>query len=277
MSGKLFVQGMGVTTVEWPRLAGLMAAVAPRHAWRARAEEMEAMDEEKVAGMEVVAALGVRAVHEALAMAGEGETSNENQLAPPTESGGFTGGFGGALGEKTGMVFVSGWGMVDATVGYLESMLAEGGKYASPRHFSRSVYSSGPSVMAIALGIRGPCETLVFDDEPVMRALARAEAMLEMERAERVVVCWADQAGEIVSDLARRAAEKLGKREYRRYVEEGVGQGATAMVVARERGKWGLEWGMDESFNLNTIKVKPFPMDAAVRAAAGWLARTAGE
>jgi 3-oxoacyl-(acyl-carrier-protein) synthase len=131
-------------------------------------------------------------------------------------------------------VFVSGWGTMESTEAYLESMLAEEGRYASPRHFSRSVFSSVASVMAIHFGIHGPCETLSFDEGLVAGAMMRAWGLLAARRCQRVLVVWAEECRKIAEHLALQAVKKLGKNEYSRYVERGVGEGAVAVVVGED-------------------------------------------
>src|SRR4051812_46381647 len=100
------------------------------------APEFDILEEALVEGQEVLAGLAIRAAHQAWTMAGM-------QLFDR---------------ERVGMIFVTAWGTIDATVAYLESMLEAEGRYASPRHFSRSVFSSVTSCVAIHFGIHGPCE-----------------------------------------------------------------------------------------------------------------------
>jgi 3-oxoacyl-[acyl-carrier-protein] synthase II len=208
-----------------------------------RAGQMEA---EAVASQDVLSQLGVRAVHQAWTMAGiEGFAS-----------------------EKIGLIVESAWGNVDSTVAYLESMLEAEGRYASPRHFSRSVYSSVASVVAIHFGIRGPCETLVFAQRPVGGVLGQAWRLMAAGRCERVVALWVDQGGEVAADLTRRAAEGLKRREFARYKERGLGYGAVAMVVAADgdMGRFNLEeWDEAEaSRRAEGRGGKRFALDGAV-------------
>jgi 3-oxoacyl-(acyl-carrier-protein) synthase len=169
-------------------------------------------------------------------------------------------------GRRVGLIVVTGWGMMEATEKYLESMLEAEGRYASPRHFTRSVYSHAASVLAIQFGIRGPCMTLAFDpgEDVVLGAMSQAWRMLAMRRAERVAVVWAEQTAEIAEDLARRAVERLARREFARYAG-GIGEGAVAVIVGMGEGiaKANLDEPLvDEGFVIE--KGKPFTMDRAV-------------
>ena len=165
------------------------------------------LDPSAVAQHDALAQLGLRAGHQAWTMAG-------------------LGGGGGVAGERIGLLvcFVVGDG------GFYGGLFGEyvggGGRYASPRHFSRSVYSSVASRLAIHFHIQGPCETLAFATDPVRGALWQARRLLMRGRAERVMVVWAEQASEIAHDLALRAAGA-------------VGAGGVSAV-------WGGDWGLGQ-------------------------------
>jgi hypothetical protein len=197
------------------------------------------LDPGVVAGQDVLAQGVIRAGHQAWTMAGLGEM-------PP---------------ERVGLLFVSAWGTIDATVAYLETMLDAGGRYASPRHFTRSVYSSVASVAAMHFGIRGACETLTLPEEPVRGALYQARRMLRERRVDRVMIVWAEQEAQIAKKLCRRAARDLGRAEVARYVEE-LGFGAVAAVVELGEGAVKIEGGRG--------KGRPFVMEDAVRVVRGF-------
>jgi 3-oxoacyl-(acyl-carrier-protein) synthase len=216
----------------------------------------EVLDPAAVAGEERLAGLAIRAAHQALHAAGMGRLE-------------------GVTGEQVGLVYVSAWGSVDATVGYLESMLEGDGKHASPRLFSRSVYSGVASALAIWFGAKGPCETLAFEpDEAVSGALVAAWRLLAAKRCTRVIVVWAEQAAAIAEDLARRAAEQLGRKEYARYAA-GLGEGAAAVVVGLEEG--GMARVDCSAARGRRWEGKPFAMDGAAAFVAGLVTRPAGE
>jgi 3-oxoacyl-[acyl-carrier-protein] synthase II len=218
----------------------------------------ERMDVETVGSQDALSQLGLRAVHQAWTMA-------------------RMEGFGG---ERIGLIVESAWGNVDSTVAYLESMLEAEGRYASPRHFSRSVYSSVASVVAIHFGIRGPCETLVFAQRPVGGVLGQAWRLMAAGRCERVVALWVDQGGEVAADLARRAAQGLKRREFERYAE-GVGYGAVAVVLGNEGPIVNVDLGeWDEQAAAKRVEGragKRFAWDGAVGFLRGVLEKSKGE
>ncbi len=169
-------------------------------------------------------------------------------------------------GEQVGLIVQTSSGAIDSTAAYLESMLEAEGRYASPRHFSRSVYSSVASIAAIHFRIKGPCETLVFDRWPILGSLRQAWRMLATKRAERVVVVWCEQAGDLAADLANKAAERLHRREFQRYHDNGLGFGAIALVVGPPAGLATMQldsWNED-SLSLLNNPGKPFAMDSGV-------------
>jgi 3-oxoacyl-[acyl-carrier-protein] synthase II len=237
----LVVEGVGIVTDAYGSVRELAVDADDEH--KPVLQTAEVLDPAVVAGQDVLAQLVIRAGHQAWTMAGLGD------VAP----------------ERIGLLFVSEWGTIDATVAYLETMLEAGGRYASPRHFTRSVYSSVASVTAIHFGIRGACETLVFPspaEDPVRGALVQARRMLRARRADRVMIVWAEQAAEIAQDLCRRAVRELGRKDVERYGEE-LGFGAVAVVVGLGEGEVRINGGRG--------KGRPFVMERAVGVVMGFL------
>ncbi len=131
--------------------------------------------------------------------------------------------------ERIGLLYLSMWGSINQTVGYLESMLANDGVYASPRLFTRSVYSAVASQTSIELGIHGACETLSFANLPVYRALQRAWCLLATGRLDTVITVWADQVEAPAMHLCERATAELHHPELARYSRPGGGSVALAL------------------------------------------------
>ncbi len=135
--------------------------------------------------------------------------------------------------DNTALVMLSTWGPMDNTVAFLDSMLEADGRYTSPRHFTRSVYSSVASHAAIYFGIHGACETLAHGEWPICAVLDRAADILTAGRFDQVIVCWADQRSAIATDLCRRGVIGLGRKEFVRFTGSEIGYGAVAMVLKR--------------------------------------------
>ena len=134
--------------------------------------------------------------------------------------------------SRMALLLFTAWGMIDSTISYLDSMLDADGRYASPLHFSRSVYSNAASSAAIRFGIHGPCETLAHPYTPVSAVLDRAGDLLSTGRADVVITAWADQTSTLTADLCRRAVHDLGRREFARYLEN-PGYGAVSFILRK--------------------------------------------
>lgn len=135
--------------------------------------------------------------------------------------------------DRTALLLLSTWGPMDNTVGFLNSMLDADGRYASPRLFTRSVYSTVASHAAIYFGIHGPCETLAQGQWPICCVLDRAADLLASGHVDYVVACWADQASAVAKDLCRRSVVGLDRKEFSRFTSDETGYGAVAIVLKR--------------------------------------------
>ena len=134
--------------------------------------------------------------------------------------------------NRIGLLYLSFWGSIRDTVGYLESLSADGGRYPSPRLFTQSVYSAVASQTVIALGIHGACETLSFVNLPVYRVLQRAWCLLETRRLDLVLAVWADHVDGPAVQLCQRASAELHHPEMARFRQNGGGSVAVALSRA---------------------------------------------
>jgi 3-oxoacyl-(acyl-carrier-protein) synthase len=189
--------------------------------------------------------------------------------------------------SRMALVLLSGWGTMDSTTAYLESMFDADGRYASPLSFTRSVNSSLASLMAIHFGIHGPCETLAHDAWLVTGPLERAADLLSCGHADLVIVCWTDQLSPIALDLCRCAVTQLHRRELERYLLGPCGYGAIAMVLGRSQIApsacvtlaAGAQVSLPPTGRLPAVElaINPFPTDGAVRLAAAVAERVLNE
>jgi hypothetical protein len=238
---KLSLHGIGLVTDQYDSLTAFAHSL-PRKNSPATTITPDLLDPSTIAQHDTLTQLALRAAHQAY--------SASNLAAIPA--------------ERIGLLFISTWGTIDSTVAYLDSMLDADGRYASPRHFSRSVYSAVASTLAIHFKIQGPCETLSFPDAPIPSALRQAFRLLHAHRADRLLVLWADQSAPIAQDLARRAADQLARKEYARYAPPNPpGQGAVALVLGRHDVHAPLNFAC-ESLPLPPSPLNPFPTDSAL-------------
>ena len=189
----------------------------------------------------------------------------------------------GAMLNRAGLLLLSAWGPMDNTVSFLDSMLEAQGRYASPRHFTRSVYSTVASHAAIYFGIHGPCETLTHGQWPIGGVLDRAADMLASRRVDHVIACWADQSSKIVEDLCRRGVMALDRHELSRFTSGETGYGSVALVLKRpeEATHSDVLLEMPNADTAGpcanvTLHIHSFPTDGAVHLAAAIAAARIG-
>ena len=188
-----------------------------------------------------------------------------------------------ALLNRAGLLLLTTWGPVDNTVSFLDSMLEAQGRYASPRHFTRSVYSTVASHAAIYFGIHGPCETLTHGQWPVCTVLDRAADLLASHRVDHVIACWADQSSKIVEGLCRRGVLALDRHELSRFTSGETGYGSMALVLKRSEEATPSDvileipdTNTDGLFPCVTLNIHSFPTDGAVHLAAAIAAARIG-
>lgn len=266
----LGVHALGVCTSEWPSIDALRRGIAvlrgpglsgPESAGDGEAGRDDPGDAAKLEGLDAVSQLAISAIGQAW------QRAHLDQGIVPS--------------DRIALLLYSAWGQVDSTMAYLESMWADGGRFASPRHFSRSVHSSPTAMAAIHFGIHGPCQTLVHDAWPVCAALERADDLLSGGHADAVVVCWADQPAVVAVDLCRRAARDLHQSQFARFAVSQAHGGAVAAVVSVNAAMAAPEFGVEvgsvaagkKAFNNEpVVKQGAYPTDGALHWAAAGVA-----
>lgn len=188
-----------------------------------------------------------------------------------------------AMLNRAGLLLLSTWGPMDSTASFLDSMLEAQGRFASPRLFTRSVYSTVASHAAIYFGIHGPCETLTHGMWPICSVLDRAADMLASRRVDHVIACWADQSSKIAEDLCRRGVAALNRHEFARFTSDETGYGSVALVLKRPE-EASLSDVLLEMLDTNTaglsasvkLNIHNFPTDGAVHLAVALAAARIG-
>ncbi len=227
----LHIHSLGICTSTWPSIGQLRKAIAlgQGHGETGSGDEVARQkkpgDAAMVESMDAVSRWAIGAITEAW------QGASLDQGIVPT--------------DRIALLLYSAWGQVDSTVTYLESMWGDGGRFASPRHFTRSVHSSPTSLAAIHFGIHGPCQTLVHDAWPVCSVLEQADDLLNADRADTVIVCWADQPSAVATELCRRAAEDLHRAQFARFAGGDSHGGAVAAVVSINAILPGAEFGVE--------------------------------
>ena len=256
---KLAVGNWGIYTDQFADAASLIAAVKaqagiPPGLNCADADRAQMTDpdlETALQGLDNINQYAFRALHDALA------------------------GRNSAMLHRAGLLLLSAWGPMDHTASFLDSMLEAQGRYASPRHFTRSVYSTVASHAAIYFGIHGPCETVTHGQWPICSVLDRAADMLASQRVDHVIACWADQSSKIAEDLCRRGATALNRHEFARFTSDEAGYGSVALVLKRPEESRSsdvlleiLDTNTASASAPVTLNIHNFPTDGAVHLAA---------
>ena len=261
----LYVHALGVCTSEWPSIGHLQDRIAisqgRHHLGDPALRQDESGNIESLENLDAVS----QWVFPAITQAWRGAHLDQGLI--PT--------------QRIALILSSAWGQVDATVTYLESMWAEGGRFASPRQFTRSVHSSPTALAAIHFGIHGPCYTLVHDAWPVCAVLEQAGDLLQAGHADAVVACWADQASVVAADLCRRAARDLHRSQFARFTGVDRHGGAVAAVVSCNSPLATPEFaveigpvtpGFKPSSGVPVVKQGAYPTDGAFHWAAAGIA-----
>jgi hypothetical protein len=114
------------------------------------------------------------------------------------------------------------FGEFSSTAAFLRTLHGKGPAGASPLHFQNAVHNAPAGHVSIALGLRGPSETICAGEATAVRSIERAMVMLALGAPE-VLVVVADELG---PDVRTGLQLGLGPGPY--------GEGAAALVLSRE-------------------------------------------
>jgi 3-oxoacyl-[acyl-carrier-protein] synthase II len=105
---------------------------------------------------------------------------------------------------RTGLILASALGPHATVFRYVSEMLDFGGEKASPTLFSQSVHAAAASMIATAAGLHGPVLSLADLAAPVEEALGLADAWLEGDRCDTVLVAAVDELSDVLAHVVRR-------------------------------------------------------------------------
>ena len=95
--------------------------------------------------------------------------------------------------ERMGVVVASGYGATRTTFAFLDSVIDDGDRCASPTHFSNSVHNAAVAHISILLGITGPSLTVSQFEMSVPSALLSAATWLAEGRVDAVLFGGIDE------------------------------------------------------------------------------------
>jgi 3-oxoacyl-[acyl-carrier-protein] synthase II len=134
--------------------------------------------------------------------------------------------------ERVGLALGSGYGPLQTTFAFQDSILEHGDSCASPTHFANSVHNAVASQLSMTLGFAGPCCTVSCFGHSVASALQAAECWLREGLADYVLVGAGDE-----HCLVRNYAVAAGRQSNcgRSLDKFGtLGEGFVAFLLGRE-------------------------------------------
>jgi 3-oxoacyl-[acyl-carrier-protein] synthase II len=139
--------------------------------------------------------------------------------------------------ERTGVVLGTGLGTLDETMEFVRGYVGEGIEAASPTVFPVSVMNAPAGQLAVELKLRGLNATVNHRDHSALSAVAMACDLLELGRADAILVGGIDELSEPVlhSYLAMGGCSRTALRPYD-VDRDGLipGEGTTIVVLERE-------------------------------------------
>jgi 3-oxoacyl-[acyl-carrier-protein] synthase II len=100
--------------------------------------------------------------------------------------------------SDTAVIVASGYGASSTTFAFLDDIIKEGDRFASPTQFSNSVHSSAASNVTILLQIKGPCLTVTQFEMSAIAALLNAQVWLTEKKVDTVLLGGIDQINQVL-------------------------------------------------------------------------------
>ena len=141
----------------------------------------------------------------------------------------------------TAVIVASGYGASSTTFAFLDDIIKEGDRFASPTQFSNSVYSSAASNVTILLQIKGPCLTVTQFEMSSIAALLNAQVWLTEKKVDAVLLGGIDQINQVLlycyhSFWPGEIPQEIMPFNYDRQTAI-PGEGAAFMVLTRDEGE----------------------------------------
>ncbi|MDY0212592.1 MAG: beta-ketoacyl synthase N-terminal-like domain-containing protein [Desulfuromonadaceae bacterium] len=100
--------------------------------------------------------------------------------------------------SRLGVVLCSGFGALNTTFKFLDSVIDDGDPFASPTAFSNSVHNAAAAHISMQLGISGPGLTLSQFDHSFAAGLLQAQQWLEENRVDAVLLGIVDEYSSVL-------------------------------------------------------------------------------
>jgi 3-oxoacyl-[acyl-carrier-protein] synthase II len=143
--------------------------------------------------------------------------------------------------SDTAVIVASGYGASSTTFAFLDDIIKEGDRFASPTQFSNSVHSSAASNITILLQIKGPCLTVTQFEMSTIAALLNAQVWLTEKKVDAVLLGGIDQINQVLlycyhSFWPGEIPQEIMPFNYDRQTAI-PGEGAAFMVLTRDEGE----------------------------------------
>lgn len=106
--------------------------------------------------------------------------------------------------DRIGIILATAFGPHGTVFKFVNDMLEFGEAQASPTVFSQSVHAAASSMIASSAGLHGPALTVADLAMPFEEALSLAEAWLESDRCDAVLVGAVDEVSDVLAHVVRR-------------------------------------------------------------------------
>jgi 3-oxoacyl-[acyl-carrier-protein] synthase II len=163
--------------------------------------------------------------------------------------------------SDTAVIVASGYGASSTTFAFLDDIIKEGDRFASPTQFSNSVHSSAASNVTILLQIKGPCLTVTQFEMSTIAALMNAQVWLTEKKVNSVLLGGVDQINQVLlycyhSFWPGEIPQEIMPFSYDSQTAI-PGEGAAFMVLTRDEGEvppYGyidtVSWENSEDYNV---------------------------
>ena len=104
--------------------------------------------------------------------------------------------------SRVGVVFGSGHGALQTTFNFLDGIIEDGDKGASPTHFANSVHNALASQVSNFMKLTGPCSTVTCFHQTVSQVLFMAESWLAEGTVDYVLAGFGDEFCDVLGYAA---------------------------------------------------------------------------
>ena len=157
--------------------------------------------------------------------------------------------------NRVGIIFGTGYGPLQTSFNFFDTLIDDGDKCASPTMFANSVHNSLVSNVSIALKIEGPCQTLTCFDMTTAAVFSTASNWIESGIVDYVLAGVGDEYCEVrgyASLLSGSDEEKTLSPMNFKDCTYLPGEGFVAFLLGRGESNKG--YGKIDSVNSGTIK-----------------------